>query len=298
MKSLQWLPASFLLLVLSATAVGQDTPAPTTQLSGLTPGILSALISAPFSIGNGVGHGVEGVKGGPFSADVTYEFTQVLADENRIHRESHGRIFRDGEGRVRNEIEDEMPLRAGIVHITIHDPVSQTFVTLFPQNKRAVVNHMMVRMDGAGRGIGVGFAADSSGAAATQSTAERLEELKAVQPAQAAVPGIGRRPLKREELGAKEIEGVMAFGLRYSTTIGAGEIGNEKPIVTVNETWRSDDLKADLVSIYNDPRSGRRVTRMTNILVGEPDAQLFQIPADYTVQEFPTRPKTAAKPGQ
>lgn len=297
MKSLQWVPASFLLLVLAATAVGQNTPAPLTQPSGITPGILSSLIFAPFSIGNGAEHGVEGVKGSPFSADVTYEFTHVLGDENRIHRESHGRVFRDGEGRVRSEMADEMPLRTGVVHITIQDPVSQTFVTLFPQNKRAIV-HPMVHTDAAGRGIGVGSAADSNGAAQNPSAAERLEQLKAVQPAQAAVPGVGRKPLKKEELGVKEIEGFMASGIRYSHAIAAGEIGNEKPMVTVNEAWRCEDLKAVLVSIYDDPQSGRRVTRLSNIQAGEPDAQLFQIPADYTVQEFPTRPKTAAKPGQ
>jgi hypothetical protein len=102
----------------------------------------------------------------------------------------------------------------------------------------------------------------------------------------------------REELGTKEIEGFTASGIRYSSTIPAGEIGNEKPLVTVNETWRSEDLKVVLVSIYDDPQTGRRVMRLTNIQVGEPDSQLFQIPSDYTVQEFPPRSNTVAKPPQ
>ena len=294
MKSLQWLLAGFFLIVLNVTAVGQSNPFPKAYPPGGR--IATDIISSP-SFG-GASFGVDSVKGSPFSADVAYEFTQVLGDENRIHREWHGKVFRDAEGRVRNEIEDELPLRTNRLHITIQDPVSETFVTLDPQFKRAVVNHITMHTDAAGREIGIGLAADSSPAPGAISPAELLERLKALQQVRRPVPAaIGKKRLG-EELGAKEIEGFTAFGIRYSTTTPAGEIGNEKPMVTVNETWWSEDLKAVLVSIYDHPQSGRRVMHLTNIQVGEPDSQLFQVPPDYTVQEFPVRSKTTAKPAQ
>jgi hypothetical protein len=180
MKSLQWLLPGFFLMVLPVTAVGQTLPA-----LPAPPGvsISASMIASP----SGAAHGVESVKGSPFSADVVYEFTHVLGDENRIHRESHGKIFRDGEGRIRNEFEDELP-RTRELQITIQDPVSQTFVTLYPQsvNKRAVVNHTTVVRDAAGRPLGFGFAdsrraAEPTSAAGAVSPEELLERLKALQ---------------------------------------------------------------------------------------------------------------------
>jgi hypothetical protein len=120
-----------------------------------------------------------------------FEFTQVLAGENRIHRESHGKIFRDREGRIRNEIGDETPPGPSVLltTITIDDPVSQTFITLNPHaaTKSAVVNHVMVHTDGTGREVGVGFAANSR-AAETRVPAEMLEQLKNLPQAQGAIP--------------------------------------------------------------------------------------------------------------
>src|SRR5215831_12487427 len=43
------------------------------------------------------------VKGAPYTADVTTEFTQVLGDGNRIHQITSERIYRDSEGRTRRE---------------------------------------------------------------------------------------------------------------------------------------------------------------------------------------------------
>jgi hypothetical protein len=307
MKSPQWLPAGFFLIVLAATVVGQTFPALPPP-----PGDHNAtsVLSSPSRADNAV-LGVDSAKGSPFSADVVYEFTQVLGDENRIHRESHGKIFRDSQGRIRNEFEDQRP-RTKMLQITIDDPVTETFVTLSPETlpKTAVINHMTVVRDAAGRRIGVGVAArsraaDSGPAAGAVSPAELLERLKALQQAQQPVtrkteqtPLMKGRKGKVEELGAKAIESFTASGVRFSITTPAGEIGNEKPLVTVNETWRSEELKAVLVSIYDNPQSGRRVMRLTNIQVGEPDSQLFQIPPDYAVREFPEGSKTVAKPPQ
>jgi len=125
-----------------------------------------------------------------------------------------------------------------------------------------------------------------------------LEQLRARQQAQGAVhAATGQKAMRPgEDLGAKEIEGFTASGIRHSGMIPAGQIGNEKPIVKVNEVWWCKDLNAVLVGIYDDPLFGRRIMRLTNIQVGEPDSQLFQIPPDYTIQELPAKSKTAAKP--
>jgi hypothetical protein len=91
--------------------------------------------------------------------------------------------------------------------------------------------------------------------------------------------------VNRESLGKQTIEGVEAEGTRVTFTIPAGKIGNERPIVTVNETWYSTELQALVMSKNSDPRMGETTYRLTNINRSEPDPSLFQVPADYTVNE-------------
>src|ERR1700676_5071192 len=47
--------------------------------------------------------GAPPIKGKPYSADVITESVQTLPDGNRISRRTTGRVYRDGEGRVRRE---------------------------------------------------------------------------------------------------------------------------------------------------------------------------------------------------
>jgi len=91
---------------------------------------------------------------------------------------------------------------------------------------------------------------------------------------------------KNESLGPQMIEGVEAEGTRVTHTIPAGSIGNERPIEITYERWRSKELQLDVLIKSVDPRSGESTQQMTNISLGEPDPALFEIPSDYTVQEF------------
>jgi len=91
--------------------------------------------------------------------------------------------------------------------------------------------------------------------------------------------------VNKESLGTQTIEGVQAEGTRVTFTIPAGKIGNERPIVTVNERWYSPELQTVVMSKNSDPRMGETTYRLTNIVRSEPDPGLFQVPADYTVKE-------------
>ena len=280
MKSLQWLLFALSPLVLATTILGQSAPAPV--------GVIGSSVST-FGFGGSA-------EGAPFSADIVHEFTQVLADGNRIHRESQGKIFRDAEGRNRSEYDDDMFGRTATPRITIHDPVSQTSVTLYPQTKTAIVNHLTVYRNGTGREIGIGSTAGGV-LPGGKTPEELLANLKALKEAQGNFQNTQRLTrTNSEQLGKKEIEGFIASGNRHSRTIPAGEIGNEKPIVATTETWFSEDLKTTLLSVADDPRTGQRITRLTNIRVGDPDPQLFQIPPDYTVKDFPAREEVVVKP--
>ena len=73
------------------------------------------------------------MKGAPYTADTVVEGTQTLADGNRIHRKTTGRVYRDGEGRTRRE--EERP--NGTTAISIVDPIAGFSYSLDPENKIA-----------------------------------------------------------------------------------------------------------------------------------------------------------------
>ncbi|HSS29188.1 MAG TPA: hypothetical protein VLL50_14665 [Usitatibacter sp.] len=82
-----------------------------------------------------VGHGPV-VKGAPYSAEAVSESRQGLADGNVISHENRSRVYRDGEGRTRQESYRKGELRS----VYISDPVAHVTYTLLPGKKTAVVS--------------------------------------------------------------------------------------------------------------------------------------------------------------
>jgi hypothetical protein len=207
--------------------------------------------------------GFQGIKGVPYSADVITETTRVLADGNRIHQEIHGKQFRDSEGRTRTETEFQMPFQeAPFQHIAIEDPVQGIFLSLDSRSKMAIIHHF-------GNAGGQTPRVPNPPATATRPQA-RLRMLD--QP-------------RTEDLGTMEIEGFTVKGTRHTRTIPAGQIGNDQPITSVQETWMSPVLKTVLLNKHDDPQSGQRIMKLVNIQTTEPDPSLFQVPPDYTVKD-------------
>ena len=95
----------------------------------------------------------------------------------------------------------------------------------------------------------------------------------------------GGGTVNKEDLGQQVIEGVVATGTRTTTTIAAGSIGNEQPILIVSEQWFSPDLKVLVMTKHSDPRTGETTYRLTNIVQTEPARSLFEVPADYTIKD-------------
>jgi hypothetical protein len=74
------------------------------------------------------------VKGAPYTAEMITESTQTLADGNTITRKKAGLVFRDGEGRTRQETGGDG--KAAAIFIT--DPVEGKHYVLTPGSKRAI----------------------------------------------------------------------------------------------------------------------------------------------------------------
>ncbi|MBO0799313.1 MAG: TonB family protein [Blastocatellia bacterium] len=91
---------------------------------------------------------------------------------------------------------------------------------------------------------------------------------------------------KTESLGTQKIEGIAAEGTRYTDTIPAGAIGNERQIDIVRERWYSPELQMVILMSYSDPRYGETTQRLTNIDRSEPDSSLFSVDG-YDIKERP-----------
>jgi len=245
------------------------------------------------------------VKGAPYSAQALTETTQILSDGNRIINKSAASVYRDSEGRTRREqtlrvigpfaTADEPPQT-----IFINDPVTGVNYALDPRSR---VARKMAPMK-----FEYKFAPHPGGAPGEEGPAggppqgpqpERANVRSQVFLRTAAPPPPGgegvvmewhggpERHGKTESLGKQTIEGVEAEGTRNTTTIPAGEIGNERPLEIVFERWYSPELQTVVMTRHTDPRFGETIYRLTNISRDEPARSLFEVPANYSLKEVP-----------
>jgi hypothetical protein len=152
-------------------------------------------------------------------------------------------------------------------------------------------------------GVAAGGFASASGAGRgggepAAYTAGVLYPAEGVSLPRTVAPGgfAGGGNVSKEDLGTQAVEGVLATGTRTTTTIAAGTIGNEQPIVIVSEQWFSPDLKVLVLTKHSDPRSGETVYRLTNIVQTEPARSLFEVPADYTLKDSVIRRQSPMQP--
>lgn len=226
------------------------------------------------------------ISGAPYSADAVTETTQTLADGNRIVRKSATKIYRDSAGRERREETLPGQDRSGSPApslIMISDPVGRVNYSLDSRTKTGT----KIPLPGAPalsvKGTMVSGAFAGSGFTQTQVLAGDAVHVFSTQ----ALPA---KPAKSEDLGQKTIEGVLAQGTRTTTTIAAGQVGNDLPIEVVDERWFSPELQVVVMSKHSDPRMGETTYQLTNVSRVEPDPSLFQIPADYQVNDLSMKP--------
>jgi hypothetical protein len=198
------------------------------------------------------------VKNAPFSAKTVRTENKRLFDGSLIKNESKGLIYRDIEGRTRQEqpieriggfqVFDENNQPKTLVNIV--DVVKGEFFTLNMLNKEAYKISLL------------------------KNRPLPLQETK---------------DAKKESLGTKKIEGLNAEGTKFTVEIPVGQIQNDKPIFLVTEKWFSPELQMIIYSKHTDPFIGEVTFQLVNIKLGEPSPDLFRIPSDFKIVESPKR---------
>jgi hypothetical protein len=225
----------------------------------------------------------EVVTAAPYTATATTESTQVLADGNRIVNKTSSFVARDSQGRTRRETDLR---RIGTMQVDspkmvfINDPTTHTQYIFTPGGGEAT---KVIRSEGNWK--------EGPQIIDLRATRERRMKEKVVVNVQGAREGQQSKEsaeqVKHEDLGTQTIEGVSAQGKRETVTIPAGEIGNERPIEMVTETWFSPELHTMVLRKHSDPRMGESTYRLTDIKRNEPDASLFQAPAGAKLRSEP-----------
>ncbi|HEX4603132.1 MAG TPA: hypothetical protein VH724_04000 [Candidatus Angelobacter sp.] len=225
--------------------------------------------------------GGEVVTGAPYTATATTESTQILGDGNKIVNKTTSSMARDSQGRTRRETTFNRlgPLQVESPKMVfINDPTTHTQYIL----KDGGEGTKVVRNE-------TGWNAGPD-IVELRGTRERSVQQKVIVTEgghgehEIVTQGHGMRrqssdQVKHEDLGTQTLEGVSAEGKRETITIPAGQIGNERAIEIVSETWYSPELHTMVVRKHSDPRVGETVFKLTDIKRSEPDAALFQAPA-------------------
>jgi hypothetical protein len=303
----------------NCSATGTGIVSCSGRQSGITTGTAppprGAIQVGVFSTG-GIGFGIQGeaevVRNEPYQAEAVTEIRQTLADGTHIAQTITATVARDSAGRTMRsqKLEGNGPFfsifRGGVdsappsantsvpTLTTIFDPVAREHIDYSSDVKTARVLPMDLSpiADG-GRHVQVLGRAEGNPAAfplpgepgpmiiagggagpALVTTHSRSEEQNA----------------NTESLGKRTIEGIEAVGTRRIWTIPKGAIGNDRALVSTEETWYSPKLKLVVLSIRNDPRFGETTYSLRNISTMEPSKSLFQIPAGYEIEKLPPAP--------
>lgn len=287
------LVAAILFLALPANRILAQAPptsAPMTISSGI-PGLPALGPKAGMVTMHVDDMNVEPLKGAPFCAIVTTEHTQAFADGNRIHTSDNSSVCRDNQGRTRREATLNLlgaaPQTSIPKLVTIVDPVAGFRYMLDSESKTAhripigpagaMVSGMKGELAGPFEKGGQVMIYQHMGTAGPNMVVnDNVIFKKAGEASDDPAP-------TAESLGDQTIEGVHAIGTRITTTIPAGKMGNEQPILVTSERWYSPELKATIMTKHNDPWAGELKTQFTNVNTGEPDASLFSVPGDYKI---------------
>ena len=259
------------LLAVDAGAQGRTRPFPPGQRGG----VIGRSAPAPPPRGAGV-IAIEPydlprpVTGVPYTAQAITETTQLLADGRRLERRTTAAVARDGAGRTRRE---QQPSVLGLAAsqaplVIIEDPTTRTHVTLDVERHVAVRRRMALAV---GR-------------------EDALGSVVSAAPDRSDDPPAGGN-IRRETLGERMIEGVRAEGIRTTMTIAADAVDGQPAAPVVSERWYSPQLQVVVRTMRSDPRFGETIYRLSNIVLGEPPAHLFEVPSDYRIEEQTISPR-------
>ena len=204
-----------------------------------------------------------GFTGAPYSGKETTVKTQTLTDGSKTTTTSVEYIWRDAEGRTRRDLIRHDDSGEQFRDVIITDPVGGVYLKWVEGNPSASQVVSVWPVTRAQR-----MTAPTSSAPPTPSNPSAM----------ASTPNY-----RREALTPQYMNGVYSEGTRSTQTIHLEGESSNRVIEVTNELWISPDLRIIVRHLHDDPRSGRVITDVTDVVRGDSEPTLFQPPAGYDV---------------
>lgn len=224
--------------------------------------LLGLAVSLPAQVStriSGTGLNVA-IPGAPFQAEATAHSSQTLADGTKIVRDLSITMGRDDAGRFYLLARSLQPSGALISNV-IFDPVAGRTYS-WGVHSRVVMSNRI------GPDAHLTFSA--------------LPLPRNLQ----WNPEKSKEQIATESAGTRKIAGVIADGTRTTTTIPAGTVGNNRPIVFHHEVWVSPALQIVLAESEDSPFGGSRSMEVTSLRRSAPPASAFLPPAGMKVRDM------------
>jgi hypothetical protein len=198
----------------------------------------------------------------PFTATLATEWVKYAADGATITLANERHIARDAQGRIYEERWILVP-KNGNVKSTLN------WIQIADPNRRTLYNCSTERH------------------ICDLQRYDPASDLSAASPRQRVLGSSrqGDANPASEDLGDRNIAGIETAGRRVTETIEAGRIGNDQPLTSMSEYWHSEELGINLLSIRTDPMFGKQTFTITEITPADPDAQLFELPGGFKVND-------------
>jgi hypothetical protein len=227
----------------------------------------------------------------PFTAEYKITRVRTLANGATITRESTEVRAVDSQGRSmtsRTEL-PSLPEHKPSTWVNVYDPTTGTRTNWNVPGKTAQA--VTTPPHDASQEAQC-FSTAATAGAATQPAAPRVAGGLTTS-ALTVTPGPPQPPMSRpakpviEDLGTEMIDGVEALGRRVTRTTPVGAVGNNEPLVHVDETWTAKDVGPNgllVRSVTDDPESGKSTTELVNLSLTEPEASVFMPPEGYVIE--------------
>jgi hypothetical protein len=201
----------------------------------------------------------------PFTLTLETTWVRGLADGGGITTANKRRIARDANGRIYMERWWLVPPNAleqsEMTTIQISDPVAHTHINCFMLEPSKPCQ--MSTFEPSPETVYDFFGPHSKGKTIT-----------------------GSGDTEWIDLGKQNIAGVETIGRRVITHYNPGVFGNDRTMTIEREFWYSPKLGFNMLSKRSDPRFGSETFTVTNLIPGDPDPQLFDIPAGFTLKDL------------
>jgi len=216
------------------------------------------------------------LRGKPYSAKRTMTRVQYVPDGTTVTHIHQQLIWRDAEGRERQDDVQISPNPFGEIHqVNVWDPVEQrhmSWVTGESLDHR-IMDEVHVTHP------------EQDAAKDVLRKQQPINQQPILHPCSATANSQREIPcFISESLPPLYIDGVSARGERVTEVIPAGAEGNDHEITVIQDHWTSSDLGITIRSIRDDPRVGKTTVELTAINRLAPDPVLFQPPVGWRLR--------------